>query len=149
MIVINNMQSVWTVLLAPFFLKEYPNCLVISMIAMTLFGVVLLVDPTFILPDSLYSAPVQSSNNDYGKIPLYYYIIPILTGVSAACVAIYLKMFSGRITVYQNLFFFLTFASFYVGLCSNISFFGQTNEYKPSFKDIFFLGVAGLCVAFF
>ena len=149
MIVINNMQSVWTVLLAPYFLKEYPNCLVISMIAITIFGVVLLVDPNLLLPASLYEPPVVSANNEYAHIPLYYYLIPVSTGISAACVAIYLKVFSSRITVYQNLFFFMIFGNFYVGMCSNIHYFSQTNEVKPSIKDIICLTVAGLCVAFF
>jgi len=128
--VINNMMSVWTVILAPFFLNEYPTKLIIAMVLLTFFGVALLIDPSMVLPSFLYPS---SASSDF---PIYYYLPPLSTGMSAAGIGIYLRAFAGRITPFQNTFHFVIFSLMYIGLTLTIRPMDPATDSPLSFIDI-------------
>ena len=144
-VVLQNMQSVWTVFIAPFFFNEYPNCLIASMVAASLAGVIILVDPSMILPASLYS-PKPTTEAAY---PTYYYLIPVFTSFVAVGTNTYLKLFAGRINAFQNVFFFILFASLVNGLCINLSFFQVPARVSLGVSDVACLVVSGISVSLF
>ena len=141
--VLNNTTSIWVVLLAPFFLKEYPNRTILAMVLLSFLGIVLLVDPSLLLPaaalpDSARAAPADTAP------PLYYYLLPLSTGLGGAGVGIFLKAYAGRITAYQNAFYFLAFCAFYGGLF-RIALPSQYSGATPTGKDLVLMGLTGVC----
>ena len=80
--VLGNTYSIWMVLLAPFFLKEYPNATIISMVLLSFLGIVLLIDPSFVLPASLLAEKYRIAAQT--RTPLYYYIMPLATSLGGA-----------------------------------------------------------------
>lgn len=140
--VINNTTSIWVVLLAPFFLNEYPNATILSMVLLSFLGIVLLVDPSFVLPASLLPDKLQAAPET--RIPLYYYLLPLSTGIGGAGVNIFLKAFASRITVFNNAFYFLIFCAFYGGLL-RATLPSQYAGTKPTGADLMLMAVTGVC----
>ena len=121
-IVIHNTQSIWTVLLAPFLLKEYPNKQLVALVLISFVGLILLVKPTILLPTSLYEDLHAAPD-----FPVYYYIVPLTTGLGVALTGMFLKAFSKEISSYQNAYHFLC-----VGSMSN----GLVRIYKVSSETV-------------
>ena len=140
------MQSVWTVFVAPFFFNEYPNALIVAMVATSIFGVVLLVDPSMMLPASLYT---PATAVDTKTTPMYYYLIPLFTSLVAVGANVYLKLFAGRIDAFQNVFFFIVFASLVNGLCTNFDFFEMPASITLTLSDLGCLVASGISVSLY
>lgn len=144
--VLHNTSSIWVVILGPFLLSEYPNRTIVAMVVLSFVGVALLIDPSFILPASLVSAKHGSEGKD--AIPLYYFIVPMITGIGTACVGIFLRAFAKTVTTYQNAFHFLVFAAFYSGLF-RIGLPRSANEVDPTVFDYFMMSLIGVSAAAF
>ena len=116
--VINNTQSIWMVILGPFFIKEYPNRLIVSMVLISFIGIIILIDPSIIIPSSFLPENSQPGNNK--KVDsLLYYLFPVTTSIGGAGVNMFLKAYSKEITSYQNAYYFLIFVAFYSGFLSS------------------------------
>lgn len=115
-IVLTNTLSVWVVILSPIFLNEYPNRMVIAMLFVSLLGIVIMVDPSLLLPDSWIqdsSTGTSTSEEDY---EWYYLFLPLISAFSGASISVLLKAYAGKITPAQNTGYFYIFGSIYAGL---------------------------------
>lgn len=141
-IVLCNTMPVWVVILSPFILNEYPNRTLIAMLVISCLGIVIMVDPSLILP--LSWLPESSRVNeaaDYNKLLL---IIPILGALVGASLSIFLRKFAGRISIGQNSSYFLTFMCFLTGITSNIIPVPE-EESVSGVKEILKIGFVGIC----
>jgi len=144
-IVLVNTSSIFVVIIAPFVLKEYPTRFILSMVVFSFLGIILLVDPSMLLPASWLGSPKpQQLHPDYSP---WYYILPLVCGLAAAVISIFLKYFGKRITPYMNGFWFTTFVAFYNGVAL------ATKDIKPNehtlpttMKDLLILLGEGLCL---
>ena len=144
-IVLMNTAPIWVVILSIYFLNDYPNKLILAMVASIFLGVILLIYPSLIIPSSWLSSPQVGSDQD---IPIYYYIFPLLAGFSGACVTIFLKVFSKDLTVYSNSIAYFIFLAFWMGLASTL-FTVDQDSLRPSIKDCLFIFLFGFaCVMF-
>jgi drug/metabolite transporter (DMT)-like permease len=146
-IVLVNTSSIFVVIIAPFVLKEYPTRFILSMVVFSFLGIILLVDPSMLLPASWLNTQASPIFPEEPEIPTYYYIFPLVCGLGGAAVSIFLKFFGKRITPYMNGFWFFIFATFYNG------FILTTKNIKPNehtlpttFKDFGMLIFQGGCV---
>ena len=139
-ILLINTSSMWVILFGIYFLKEYPNLLILSMAALIFLGVVLLIDPGLILPGSWVSSPQVGSDKVF---PIYYYLMPVAAGFGAAGVTTFIKANAGKITPYMNTYWFFLFANFWMGV--SMLFMSLTEESaQPSLKDIFFISLMSI-----
>lgn len=141
-IVLSNTLSIWVVVLSPFFLNEYPNRTVVAMLFVSLLGIVIMVDPSLILPDSWIadsSAPGMQNQDDY---EWYYLFLPLFTAFTGAAINIFLKKYSQRLTHAQNTGYFYLFSSIYAGLGSLYTDIPSSGRYFSMFDLLAMTGVA-------
>ena len=138
-IVLLNTTTLWVVFLGMYFLNEYPNKLILSMIFLMFLGVILLIDPSLILP-SRWLPPSQIDMEV--NVPIYYYLLPMSGGISGAAVTVYLKIFSGQVTPYMNSFWYFMFLTFWMGVVMEFIPFSE-EALRPSIKDILLMIIFG------
>ena len=142
-IVLCNTMPIWVVVISPFLLNEYPNRILLAMLAVSCIGIVIMVDPGLVLPESMLPAgTIDSQEKDYSSFLL---LIPVLGALMGACISIFLKKFAGRITTGQNACFFLSFTCFFSGLSATITNVPQ-NERISNISDIVLVGLGGCSV---
>lgn len=133
MIVINNMQVIWVTILAPFLLKEYPTKMIIFLVCLCFFGVVLLVDPSFVLPNYVLSLSGYEIEAERASVPLYYYLMPVATGLAAAMIGIFMMAFSQTVSVFHNSAIFFIFALLYAGIWRTLT--DEKGDVPPVLSD--------------
>ena len=118
-IVLSNTQSIWVVVLSPFFLNEYPNKTVVFLLLLSLTGVLIMVDPALILPDT-WVYPDGVDNRPPAEYPWYLLVAPVCTAFVGAGISIFVKFFAKELNPFHNVAYFFFFNSFYSGVTANL-----------------------------
>lgn len=108
-IVLNNSNLIFGIILTAIFMQVIPNWKVIGLVAVYIFGVVIMIAPDML---GLGLEPVI----DGKQFQLWMIIFPLISGFCGGAVLLVLMKFSADITLFQNTFWFAISVCFSSGL---------------------------------